>query len=127
MKKIIFLTLTTLFLLACNKPLLKYNSDFEGTWYSEPQYNPTMGVFVSDELYFSGKEGSYQVDCQDTCNTNLCDCTAKITGTPEINKQHTIIRLNSQTPRTFNLDAEPYEQNGMWFMEVDGKTYKKQP
>lgn len=126
MKKIILLTALTVVLFACNKPLLKYNSNFEGTWYSEPQYNPTLGVFVSDELVFSGKEGSYQVDCQDTCATNLCDCTAKITGTPEINKQHTIIRLNSQTPRTFNLDAEPYEQGGFWFMEVDGKTYKKQ-
>ncbi|TSJ40099.1 hypothetical protein [Fluviicola chungangensis] len=126
MKKIILLTTLTLVLFACNKPLLKYNSDFEGTWYSEPQYNSVMGVFVSDELVFSGKEGSYQVDCQDTCSTNLCECTGKITGTPEINKQHTIIRLNSQTPRTFSLDAEPYEQGGSWYMEVDGKKYKKQ-
>jgi hypothetical protein len=126
MKKVFLFVTTCLLLIACNKPLLKYNSDFEGTWYSEPQYNPDLGVFVSDELVFSGKEGSYQVDCKDTCTTNLCDCTAKITGTPEINKQHTIIRLNSQTQRTFQLDAEPYEQGGFWFMEVDGKTYKKQ-
>ncbi len=126
MKKTIFLATLLVVVAACNKPLLKYNSDFEGTWYSDPQYNPDLGVFVSDELVFSGKEGSYQVDCKDTCVTNLCDCTAKITGTPEINKQHTIIRLNSQTPRTFQLDAEPYEQSGFWFMEVDGKTYKKQ-
>jgi hypothetical protein len=126
MKKILLSTTVCLLLLACNKPLLKYNSNFEGTWYSEPQYNPVLEAFVSDELVFSGKEGSYQVDCKDTCTTNLCECTAKITGTPEINKQRTIIRLNSQTPRTFQLDAEPYEQGGSWFMEVDGKTYKKQ-
>lgn len=126
MKKTIFLATLLVVVAACNKPLLKYNSDFEGTWYSEPQYNPDLGVFVSDELVFSGKEGSYQVDCKDTCATNLCDCTAKITGTAEINKQHTIIRLNSQTKRTFQLEAEPYEQSGSWFMEVDGKTYKKQ-
>jgi hypothetical protein len=126
MKKVFLFVTTCLLLIACNKPLLKYNSNFEGTWYSEPQYNPAFGMFVSDELVFSGKEGSYQVDCKDTCSTNLCACTAKITGTAEINKQRTIIRLNSQTPRTFQLDAEPYEQGGMWFMEVDGKTYKKQ-
>lgn len=126
MKKIFLLTAVITVLAACNKPLLKYNSDFEGTWYSEPQYNSTFGVFVSDELVFSGKEGSYQVDCKDTCTTNLCDCTGKITGTPEINKQRTIIRLNSQTPRTFNLDAQPYEQGGSWYMEIDGKKYKKQ-
>lgn len=126
MKKVFLFVTTCLLLIACNKPLLKYNSNFEGTWYSEPQYNPGLEAFVSDELVFSGKEGSYQVDCKDTCTTNLCECTAKITGTPEINKQRTIIRLNSQTQRTFQLDAEPYEQGGFWFMKVDGKVYKKQ-
>ncbi len=126
MKKFLFLTSAVFFLLACNKPLLKYNSDFEGTWYSERQYNPDMQAFVSDELVFSGKNGSYQVDCKDTCGTNLCDCTGKLTGTAEINQQRTIIRLNSQIKRTFNLDAQPYEQGGSWFMEIDGKVYKKQ-
>jgi hypothetical protein len=126
MKKTILLATVCLLLLACNKPLVKYNSDFEGTWYSETQYNPTMQKFVGDELTFSGKEGTYQVDCADTCGTNLCDCTGKLTGKAEINQQRTIIRLNSQTPRTFTLDTEPYEQGGSWFMEIDGKTYKKQ-
>lgn len=126
MRKIFFLTTATLLLLACNKPLLKYNSEFEGTWYSERQYNPDLQVFVSDELVFSGKTGSYQVDCKDTCSANLCDCTAKLTGTSEINQPRTMIRLNSQTPRTFTVDAEPYEQGGEWYMEIDGKKYHKQ-
>ncbi len=126
MKNLILLAATLLVLAACNKPLLKYNSDFEGTWFSETQYNPDLQVFVSDELVFSGKTGSYQVDCKDTCTTNLCECTAKLTGTAEVNQQRTIIRLNSQTPRTFQLDAEPYEQGGEWYMEIDGKKYKKQ-
>jgi hypothetical protein len=126
MKKILFATLTTFVLFACNKPLLKYNGDFEGTWYSETQYNPDLQKFVGDELTFSGTTGTYQVDCGDTCGTNLCECTGKLSGKPEINQQRTIIRLNSQTPRTFNLDAEPYQQGGSWFMKVDGKVYKKQ-
>jgi hypothetical protein len=126
MKKLFFLTTLALCMFACNKPLLKYNADFEGTWYSEPQYNSTMGVFVSDELTFSGTQGTYQVDCKDTCTTNLCDCTAKLTGKAEVNQQRTMIRLNSQTPRTFNLEEEPYQQGSTWFMKVDGKTYKKQ-
>lgn len=126
MKKLFFLTTLALYMFACNKPLLKYNADFEGTWYSEPQYNSTMGVFVSDELTFSGTQGTYQVDCKDTCTTNLCDCTAKLTGKAEVNQQRTMIRLNSQTPRTFNLEEEPYQQGSTWFMKVDGKTYKKQ-
>ncbi|MGV3612526.1 MAG: membrane lipoprotein lipid attachment site-containing protein [Fluviicola sp.] len=126
MKRLIFLTTILLVLAACNKPLVQYNSDFEGTWFSETQYNPDLQVFVSDELVFSGKTGSYQVDCKDTCSTNLCDCTAKLTGTAEVNQQRTIIRLNSQTKRTFQLDAEPYEQGGEWYMEIDGKKYKKQ-
>ena len=37
MKKILLFTSVCFLLLACNKPLLKYNSEFEGTWYSEPQ------------------------------------------------------------------------------------------
>jgi hypothetical protein len=125
--KIGFYLLTALAILAgCNKPLLKYNSDFEGIWFSETQYNPDLQVFVSDELVFSGKNGTYQVDCKDTCTTNLCECTGKLTGVAEVNQQRTIIRLNSQTPRTFQLDAEPYEQGGEWYMEIDGKKYKKQ-
>ncbi len=126
MKKLFFLTTLALYMFACNKPLLKYNADFEGTWYSEPQYNSSIGVFVSDELTFSGTQGTYQVDCKDTCTTNLCDCTAKLTGKAEVNQQRTMIRLNSQTPRTFNLEEEPYQQGSTWFMKVDGKTYKKQ-
>lgn len=126
MKKLILLAALSFLLATCNKPLLKYNSDFEGTWFSEPQYNPDLQVFVSDEFTFSGKTGTYQVDCKDTCITNLCSCTGKLTGQSEINKQRTIIRLNSQTPRTFSLDAEPYEQGGSWYMEIDGKKYKKQ-
>ncbi|AEA44593.1 hypothetical protein [Fluviicola taffensis] len=126
MKKILFLTTAVLFLLACNKPLLKYNADFEGTWYSEAKYNSAFEEFVSDELTFSGTTGTYQVDCRDTCGVNLCTCTAKLSGTPEINQQRTIIRLNSQTPRTFNVTAEPYEVGGEWYMEIDGKKYHKQ-
>lgn len=126
MKKILFLTATILLILACNKPLLKYNGDFEGTWYSTPKYNPDFQKFVSDELSFSGSTGSYQIDCKDTCGVNLCLCTAKLTGTPEINQQRTIIRLNSQTPRTFTVTAEPYEVGGEWYMEIDGKKYHKQ-
>ena len=126
MKNILLLTASCLLLLACNKPLLNYNSDFEGTWYSEAQYNSVMGVFVSDELTFSGTQGTYQVDCKDTCSTNLCECTGKLVGKAEVNQQRTIIRLNSQTPRTFTLDAEPYQQGDYWFMKIDGKTYKKQ-
>lgn len=105
---------------------MKYNPDFEGTWYSETQYNPVLEKFVGDEFVFSGKDGTYQVDCKDTCGTNLCDCTGKLVGKTEINQQRTIIRLNSQTPRNFSLDTEPYELGGQWFMKIDGKLYKKQ-
>jgi hypothetical protein len=126
MKTGFYLLAALALLAACNKPLLKYNADFEGTWYSETQYNPDLQKFVGDELTFSGKTGTYQVDCGDTCETSLCDCTSKLTGTAEINQQKNLIRLNSQTPRTFAVDTEPYEQGGSWFMKIDGKTYKKQ-
>jgi hypothetical protein len=126
MKRILLFTSISLVLFACNKPLLKYNSDFEGTWYSEAKYSPDFQVFVCDEFTFSGSSGTYQIDCRDTCGTTLCTCTGKLVGTPEINQQRTIIRLNSQTPRTFNLIKEPYEVGGEWFMEIDGRNYKKQ-
>lgn len=126
-KRFYILPLFVLVLLAsCNKPLLKYNSEFEGTWYSEPQYNSVMGKFVSDQFTFSGKTGTYLIDCQDTCAPNLCTCTGTLTGTSEINQQRDKIRLNSQTPRVFELNAEPYQEGSYWYMEVDGKKYKKQ-
>lgn len=123
-------TLYTLGLLivfsSCNKVLTDYNKEFEGTWFSEAQYNSVMGKFVSDELVISGNAGTYQSDCKDTCVVNLCDCTNKITGKAEINDKRTIIRLNSQIKRTFFLQQEPYEIDGKWFMKLDGKVYQKQ-
>lgn len=128
MKNIRYVVGLLLIITACNKPLLKYNSDFEGTWYSVPVYNTSYSDYVSDQFTFSGKSGRYQVDCRDTCSPDLCNCLTSITGRSEINSQRTLIRLdNSQTPRTFNLDEEPYQDsNGKWFMKVDGKTYVKQ-
>ncbi|HRP53053.1 MAG TPA: hypothetical protein PLI97_06040 [Fluviicola sp.] len=122
----IILSFLLLLLCACNKSLVSYNSDFEGTWFSTPVYNPDFQKFVSDELVFSGKTGTYQSDCADTCSTNLCECTNKITGTAEINDSRSIIRLNGQIKRTFTVIQEPYQQDGKWFMKLDNKVYQKQ-
>jgi hypothetical protein len=127
MKKIISLILLSFLLITCNKPLTKYNSDFEGTWYSVPVFNTTYSEYVSDQFVFTGKDGSYKIDCRDTCTTNLCNCLGEIKGKSEINRQHNMIRLRGTANRTFVLEAEPYQSaNGTWMMEVDGKTYIKQ-
>lgn len=116
-----------LFLSACNKPLLQYNSNFEGTWFSEPVYNTTYADWVSDQLVFSGKNGTYYVDCRDTCAPVLCNCSVSLTGRAEINKQRTLIRLDGTSVKTFTLNTEPYQNSsGTWLMEIDGKTYTKQ-
>lgn len=127
MKKFVFFFALALLLVTCNKPLTKYNSNFEGTWYSTPVYNTTFGTFVSDQFTFSGKDGKYKLDCKDTCAPDLCDCLGELTGKAEINKQRNMIRLRGTANRTFVLEAEPYQAaNGKWMMDVDGKTYTKQ-
>lgn len=125
--KYYFYILAFLFVaVSCNKTLVKYNGNFEGTWYSESRYDNINETFVRDEFVFSGSNGTYQIDCKDTCETNLCSCVEKLSGRAEINSQKTIIRLVSNFNRTFQLDAEPYEVAGKWLMKVDGRMYYKQ-
>ncbi len=126
MKKYLILSLLAFALLACNKPLLEYNSEFEGTWFCDHTYFDNNGIAVTDQFVFSGTTGTYSVSCKDTCSNTLCDCLAAITGKAEINKQRTQFRLNSQTPRVFTINAEPYESGGSWYLEIDGVKYKKQ-
>lgn len=128
MNKILILALGLFFFLSgCNKPLLKYNNNFEGTWYSEPVFNTTYSDWVSDQLVFSGSNGTYYADCKDTCAPVLCNCITSISGKAEINKQRTLIRINGNSVKTFNLNAEPYQNaSGTWMMEIDNKTYTKQ-
>lgn len=118
---IILLTLSS-----CNKTVVQYNADFEGTWFSEARYDNVNQRFVRDELVFSGKDGSYQIDCPDTCATNLCHCLEKLSGRAEINASKTIIRLIANYSKTFNLDEEPYQAGGKWLMKIDGRIYYKQ-
>lgn len=110
----------------CNKPLLKYNPKFEGTWFSTPVYIDGLGDYAAYEFTFSGKKGTYNIECRDTCSTSLCDCLGTLSGNTEVNTNHTMLRINSQTPRTFTINAEPYEENGDWFLEIDGVVYTKQ-
>jgi hypothetical protein len=126
MKNSIFFLLALLLLSACNKTLIKYNPDFEGTWFSDEKYNSVSSKFVRNELVFSGQNGSFQVDCIDTCETTLCQCAEKLTGRAEINAQRTIIRLVSNFNRTFQIDAEPYQVGEQWLMKIDGRVYYKQ-
>lgn len=126
MKKYFIFSLLAFALLACNKPLLEYNSEFEGTWFCENPYFDNNGVPVNDQFTFSGSTGTYSVACPDTCTNTLCNCLAELSGRAEINKQRTQFRLNSQTPRTFTINAEPYESGGSWYLEIDGVKYKKQ-
>ena len=128
MKRLLILPVALFFVVSgCNKPLTTYNSVFEGTWYSAKAYNTTYGDYVCDQFTFSGKDGSYLIDCQDTCSTTLCGCVGSVSGVAEINRQHTMFRLDGVSSRTFVLNTEPYQDaNGVWHMEVDSRDYTKQ-
>ena len=54
---------------ACNKPVYKYNPDFEGTWHTVEVYDDVLDKMVQSEIVIDGADGSYKNTCE-PCNTN---------------------------------------------------------
>ncbi len=111
---------------SCNKTVEEYNPNFIGKWFSEAKFDPIFNVYISNELTFTDDQVKYQRDCRDTCATDLCECLNTIEGKAEINSSKTLFRIRNQNQLTLAINIEPYQENGVWKMEIDGKKYIKQ-
>ncbi|OFZ64394.1 MAG: hypothetical protein A3D92_15885 [Bacteroidetes bacterium RIFCSPHIGHO2_02_FULL_44_7] len=123
----IFIAFVTLVLVlsACNKPVYKYNPDFEGTWRTIPVYDSVLNYISTSEIIINGPDGSYKNSCS-TCGTELCACISVQSGKAEMNDTKTEMRMGSKG-FGLSIDEEPnIDANGAWTMVIQGLRYYKQ-
>lgn len=114
-----------LVLSACNKPVYKYNPDFEGTWRTIPVFDSVLNYISTSEIIIDGANGSYKNSCS-TCETELCGCISVQSGKAEMNDTKTQMRLGSNGVG-LSIDEEPnIDVNGEWTMVIQGLRYYKQ-
>lgn len=127
MKKAFFVfNLAVLLILAaasCNKPVYKYNPDFEGTWRTVAVYDSLLDKIVQSEIVIDGADGSYKNTCE-PCNTNeLCNCVSFQVGKAVMNDTKTQMKIGSNG-YALTIDQEPkINSSGVWTMIIKGQTY----
>lgn len=131
MKKSIFFILSTLvcclFVLSCDKPLSKYNPDFEGTWRTATAYNDLYNETTTSEIVIDKKDGIYNYACTEICAPRLCNCISKQSGKAVINSTHTQMKVGSANSYPVTINTEPYQDaSGIWHMKVNDEEYTKQ-
>ncbi len=115
---------------SCDKPLSKYNPDFEGTWRTETAYSDLYEKTITSEIVIDGKDGIYNYACTDVtgCAPRLCNCISQQQGKTVINTSHTHIKFGSSSGAyAVTIDTEPYQDSqGIWRMKVNDEEYTKQ-
>lgn len=126
MKNNFLIRTAVLLLFACNKPVVKYNQDFEGRWRSLKP-DTISGKVVQNEIVIEGEDGVYRLNCKSVCSENLCDCTFEQTGKAVVNTGKTHLKIGSANSSPMTIDEEPTTDSlGNQVMTIGGKTYKKQ-
>lgn len=121
-----FLPVACLVLLSCDKKAGAYNPDFIGTWRT-----PAIAVGgsygnVRNEIIIEENDGAYNYYCQDTCDTQLCNCITQQNGKPVVNSDKSMLRIGSANSTPLSIDEEPYlDSVGVWTMKIGGFVYKK--
>lgn len=126
MKKTLFLLLIASGLFyACNKPVYKYNADFEGVWKTDIIFDTILNMNVRSELIIDGADGSFKNTCS-PCGTDLCNCVSNQYGKAVMNSSRTQMRIGSSN-YPLRIDDEPYQNSsGIWTMKIQGLVYHRQ-
>ena len=130
MKSIIFtvflLISATTIIVACNKPVYKYNADFEGTWRSLVVYDTILNANVVSEILIDGADGWYKNTCS-PCGADLCNCISTQVGKAVMNTSKTQMKIGSSNSLVLTIQEEPnIDANGIWTMKIQGLRYYKQ-
>ena len=120
------LTLTiTLLFSSCDKPVYKYNPEFEGKWRTLVVYDTFLNSNVQSEIVIDGKDGSFMNTCN-PCGVELCDCISSQLGKAVVNSDGTQMQIGSNSyPLTIN-EQPNLDANGEWTMEIQGLRYYRQ-
>lgn len=110
---------------ACNKPVYKYNPDFEGTWRTAVINDTILNKNVQSEIVIDGAEGSYRNTCE-PCATDLCNCISYQSGKAVMNDSKTQMKIGSNG-FPLNIQEEPSENSqGIWQMKIGNLYYYRQ-
>jgi hypothetical protein len=126
MKRIlVFLVLLGGILVSCNKPVYKYNSDFEGTWKTDVIFDTILNMNVRSEIIIDGADGSYKNTCS-PCGSELCNCVSTHYGKAVMNTSRTEMRIGSSN-YSLKINEEPYQDtDGLWKMKIQGLVFIRQ-
>lgn len=125
MRSFILLCFLSLLFVSCNKPVYKYNSEFEGTWRTLLVYDDILDTEVMSEIVIQGEDGTYKNTCR-PCGTELCDCLNTHVGKAVMNSSRTQMRIGSSN-YALRIDEEPnVDGNGLWTMKIQGLRYYRQ-
>lgn len=110
---------------ACNKPVYKYNPDFEGKWRTIPVYDSLLNTTTGSEILIDGEDGSFQNSCN-PCGADLCNCISHQIGKAVMNSSKTQMKIGSSS-YPLSIDEEPnIDASGNWTMKIQGLRYYKQ-
>lgn len=114
-----------LLLSSCNKPVYKYNQEFEGTWRTELVYDEVLNTNVMSEIVIDGEDGSFKNTCR-PCSVGLCDCLNTHVGKAVMNSSRTEMKIGSSN-YALRIDEEPnIDSTGVWTMKIQGLRYYRQ-
>lgn len=110
----------------CNKPVYKYNSDFEGIWRTPVIYDSILNKNILKEIVIDGDEGSFKNTCE-PCGTDLCNCVSTQYGKAVMNADKTQMRIGSSSSYVLTIQEEPnIDSTGLWTMKIQGSRYYRQ-
>jgi hypothetical protein len=113
-------------LISCNKPVYKYNPDFEGKWRTVLVYDSNINTNVMCEIIIDGAEGSFKNTCN-PCGVDLCNCISSQTGKAVLNSDKTQMKIGSSNALVLSIDEEPnIDSSGLWTMKIRGLRYFRQ-
>ncbi len=112
-------------LTSCNKPVYKYNSDFEGKWRTQLIYDTILNKNVMSEIVIDGADGTFSNTC-DTSGVDLCNCISYQVGKAVMNTSKTQMKIGSKS-YALTIQEEPsVNAIGLWTMKVQNLTYYRQ-
>lgn len=125
-KFMILSMLLTVLLIACNKPVYKYNKDFEGVWRTDNIYDSLLNKSVRSEIVIDGADGKFSNTC-DFIDNEFCNCISSSVGKAVMNSSKTQMKIGSTSSFPLTIDEEPsVNANGIWTMKIQGLTYYRQ-
>jgi hypothetical protein len=93
-------------MVTCNKPVYKYNADFEGVWRTPIVYDSILNKNILKEIIIEGDEGSFKNTCE-PCGTELCNCVSTQYGKAVMNSNKTQMRIGSSSSYVLTIEEEP--------------------